>query len=108
LSDLWFSIVPDPIVKMLPALSLVIIGYLVEKQFVGRISTFANTLAINLYAILLVNPATWFVWYANIGFLMGIVGLVAYGGGTSLSQIYYKISWAYCSIVVGLLILLVH
>lgn len=112
MSDLWITFVPDIYLKMLPALSLVAIGWMVEKQVVGRVTTFANGLAINLHVLLLTSPPMWFIWYANIGFIMGIIGIFAYGSRTSLSgtlgKIYYTLSWAYCSIFVGFLILVIH
>ncbi len=108
MSSLWINILPDTLLRLLPALSLFIVGYLVEKQFVGRTSTFCNTLAINLFVISLSNPSDLLVWYSNIGLIMGVVGIAAYAIGNSLPQIYYWLSWAYCSIVVAAIILLVH
>jgi len=99
-------VIPNDFLNIFPALSLLITGYLIERNFVGRIATFCNALAINLFIISLPNPNEYLVWYANLGVIMGLVGLVAYQSKTSLSKIYYTLSWAYSSVVVGLLMLL--
>ena len=105
---LWITIIPDFIVKSLPAASLILVGYLAEKKYVGRVSTFCNTMAINLQLVLITNPNTYLVWYANLGLLMGILGIYAYSRQNSLPQPYYWLSWLYCSIIAGLFVLLVH
>ena len=106
--SLWISALPDFIIKTLPALSLVIVGYLVEKNFVGRVSTFCNTMAINLHLMLINNPNPYLIWYANLGLVMGCIGIFAYQTKSSLSTYFYYASWLYCSIIVGLLTLAVH
>jgi len=108
MSDLWIAALPVEIMKSLPALALVLVGFAVEKKFVGRTATFANGIAINLQAILVSNPNWQIVWYANIGLVMGVIGLVAYQSSTPLSKYYYYASWAYCSVVAGLFIIFVH
>jgi hypothetical protein len=84
---------------------LVAIGYLVEKNFVGRIATFSNALAINLHVFTITTPHQILVWYANIGIIIGVLAFISYGIQQSLSRYFYFISWAYSSIVVGLIIL---
>lgn len=108
MESLWIKLLPEAWVNSMPGLSLLLVGYFAEKNFVGRIATFCNTLAINLHLMLIQHPPEILVWYANIGLVMGIVGIVAYQSQNSLSQYYYKASWAYCSIIVGLIILFVH
>jgi len=87
------------------SLSLVAIGYLVEKNFVGRIATFSNALAINLHVFTITTPHQILVWYANIGMVMGVLALISYGIQQSLSRYFYFISWVHSSIVVDLIIL---
>ena len=58
--------------------------------------------------MLINNPDPILIWYANIGLAMGFVGIFAYQTKNSLSSYYYYASWAYCSIIVGILTLLVH
>ena len=105
MNELWISILPALLIQKLGPLSLVLIGYLVEKNFVGRIASFSNALAINLHAFTISNPANWLVWYSNIGFLVGIIALFSYGLHQSLPKYFYILSWAYASFVVGFIIL---
>ncbi len=108
INGLWLSLIPAYFINRLGPLSLVLIGLLVEKKVVGRIATFSNTLAINLHAYTLASPPVWLVWYANPGLVMGLIALIAYKTQTPLNKMFYTLSWAYCSIVVGLLILCIN
>jgi hypothetical protein len=106
MNNLWISLVPPLLIAKLGPLSLVVIGYLVEKNFVGRITTFANTLAINLHVYAIQNPHWILVWYANIGLIFGLLALFSYGFKEALSRHFYALNWIYSSFVVGMVILL--
>lgn len=101
INELWISILPTFLIQKIGSLSLIAIGYLVEKNFGGRIATFSNTLAINLHVLMMNNPHFFLVWYANIGLVMGILAFVSYGLQQSLLRHFYLISWAYSSFVVA-------
>jgi hypothetical protein len=103
---LWISkLLPSNLIQKLGPLSLVIVGYLVEKKFIGRTSIFSNTIAVNVH-VFYVNNAPWFlVLYANMGLLMGFIALMAYAEFKSLQAWFYNASWLYSSVVVGLIIL---
>ena len=66
LNNLWISILPAALIQKLGPLSLVAIGYLVEKNFIGRISIFSNVLAVNLHVFTITTSNQLLVWYANI------------------------------------------
>lgn len=104
-SSLWISALPSIYVGYLAPLSLIIIGYLVERNFVGRIAIFSNSLALNLhvYALQTTNPLL--IWYANIGILFGIVALLTYAIRMSVHSIFYKIAWFYASFIVGFVVI---
>ena len=57
-NELWFSMLPAFLIQKIGPLSLILIGYLVEKNFVGRIATFSNSLAINLHVFTMNNPTS--------------------------------------------------
>jgi len=102
---LWITyILPVWLLQRLGALSLVAVGLLVEKHYVGRTTTFANTVAINIHAAFIAAPL-WLVWYANIGLIVGLIALVSYTTKESLPGWFYLISLVYNSAVVGILIL---
>ena len=103
---LWIThVLPAWLLQRLGALSLVAVGLLVEKHYVGRITTFANTIAINIHAAYTTSP-WWLVWYANIGLIVGMIALASYASRESLPGWFYAIGFIYSSAVVGLLILI--
>ena len=104
-NELWFSMLPAFLIQKIGPLSLILIGYLVEKNFVGRIATFSNSLAINLHVFTMNNPHHYLIWYANIGLIMGGLAIASYWSKTPLTRYFYFISWAYSSFVVGFIIL---
>jgi hypothetical protein len=106
ISDLWIRVLPAILIQKLGPLGFIVIGYLVEKKFVGRIPTFSNALAINLHVYTINNPPQILVWYANIGIIIGVLALISYGVRQPLSRFFYFISWAYSSIIVGFIILI--
>ncbi|MBE8540183.1 hypothetical protein [Geoglobus acetivorans] len=102
---LWIThVLPVWLLQRLGALSLVAVGLLVEKHYVGRTTTFANTVAINIHAAFAAAPL-WLVRYANIGLIVGLIALASYASRESLPGWFYLISLVYSSAVVGLLIL---
>lgn len=107
MSDLWLTLIPTFIIERLGPLSLLLVGYLVEKNFIGRIPTFTNVLAINLYVYNIISPNFLLVWYANIGLIFAVIAITSYKIQQSLPQYFYYVNWAYSSIAVGFLMLVV-
>ena len=106
--SLWFSILfPPELIDKLAPISMIIAGILVEKHFVGRITTFLNAIAVNIYAAQKYPLVSQFeVWYCNIGLLIGVIALFSYASEESLPSWFYIIAFAYSSFVTGLYILL--
>jgi hypothetical protein len=103
---LWISDVIGPLMSVLAPLSLLVVGFLVEKKFISRMTLFTNAIAINIVAFGLSSPPSYLVWYANIGFVLGVIALLSYATSRSMPSILYAIGWLYSSIVVGILIFL--
>lgn len=103
---LWISGLSAPAVEALGPISLLIVGFLVERKFISRMTIFTNTIALNLMVFNLTSPPVYLIWYANIGILLGIVALISYALQTSMSRVFYLIGWLYCSVVVAALILI--
>ena len=106
-----FGYLPQGLTSLVAPAILIVIGFLVEHNFVGRVATFTNSLAVNLayYGKDLPTLGIWqspLILYLNIGLIMGIISILAYSSNTRLPQIFYIISWAYSSIVVGIVVLL--
>jgi len=103
---MWLQSAPEFIAANLAVFGLLVVGFLVEKQYVNRPAIFANTLALNVHVYQLLMPPEWLVWYANIGLLVGAYAIIAYGIEESLSSDFYSVAmYTYSSIPVGLLIL---
>ncbi|MFW5990747.1 MAG: hypothetical protein ACOCQX_00820 [Candidatus Nanoarchaeia archaeon] len=64
---LWIeSLIPEYFINFLTPIALIAVGHAVEKNFVGRITCFANAIAVNIFIYgMSVSPIL--VWYANIG-----------------------------------------
>ena len=93
---------------------LILVGLLVEKHYVGRIATFTNTLAINIHFSTIQNLDKFFILYANLGLIFGIIAIFSYtiskyGNRLGLPREYYIITnRLFSSIVVGILMLIIN
>jgi len=102
----WFqAIVPLKLVSLLTPVALIYIGAYVEKHFVGRITTFTNDLALNLFFFSFQSLPTWLVWYLNIGIFFAVFGFISYVLKESLPQADYSLNLPYCSIASGLVLI---
>ena len=102
----WFqAIVPPKLINLITPLTLMIVGIYVEKHFIGRMTTFANVLALNIFFYSFQTIPTWLIWYLNIGIIFAVFGFTTYVMKESLPQAYYTLSIPYCSIVSGLVLL---
>lgn len=103
------DLLPRSIAVLLPELSLLLIGYVVEKHYVSRITCFTNVLALNVHFLTIGESGFWLGLYADFGLLLGIWGFLHYLDHESLSKDYYQISHiGYSSLVVGAIILYPH
>ena len=107
MTDLWILyLIPVYFIDKLGPLSMIIAGFLVEKHYVGRMSVFLNTIAINIFAYSKMPYLTQYdIWYCNIGLLVGLIALVSYMFEESLPSWYYLITFVYSSVVTGAYIL---
>lgn len=127
-TNLWFSILSPPVINISAPLALVLIGYLVERRYVGRLALFSNAIAINLHFYLIHTTNHFLITYGDIALIFGSIGIIWYiywrvtleeycyeGDGQvhldtgdnyrPLPQWFYKIGFLFSSVVVGLLIL---
>lgn len=106
---LLFANLPSNIVSLIGPFVLIAVGYLVERNFVGRVATFTNSIAVNLafYGkdLSKLGGLEWpLIIYLDVGLIMGIIAIIAYEEGQSLIRYFYQFSWIYSSIVVGFLV----
>jgi len=101
-----FELLPESVVVLLPAFSLLLIGQAVERHYIGRITCFTNSLALIVHYVTVTDPGNLLRIHANIGLLLGIIGFIAYIEERSLPESYYGIAYlGYGSLVVGSIIL---
>jgi hypothetical protein len=106
-STLWISLLLPPFIIMkLGLLSLMLIGYLVERKFVGRVAAFSNAMAINLHLFTTNYPDQMLILYANIGLLIGVAAIITYALRIHMPWWFYKLTWLYHSALVGIIILI--
>lgn len=107
MSELWLSAIFSP--KMIANLApwiLIVIGAVVEKNFVGRVITFSNSMALNIHAATIGITSSLLSWYANIGLIVGIVAIGSYAIDESLPDWFYVLNILYCSVIAGVLLLI--
>jgi hypothetical protein len=91
----------------LDVIALLIVGMTSERHFVGRLTVFSNSLALDLF-FTRNNFTPWYViLYLVIGTVLGILGLLAYLAKEELSSEYYLATFVfYSSITVATIMLI--
>jgi len=103
------DLLPRSVAVLLPELSLILIGYVVEKHFVSRVTCFTNVMALNVHFLTIGASGLWLGLYADFGLLLGAYGFLAYWERESLDTWFYNLSHVgYSSLVVGSIILYPH
>lgn len=62
----------------LPVFALLLIGVMVEKYYVSRVTVFSNTIALNVSFLSLDQAPALLVLYGDLGLVLGAYGMVAY------------------------------
>jgi hypothetical protein len=104
-----FGYIPQGLVSIIGPAILVVIGFLSENHFVGRMPILANTVAVNIayFGKDFNTLGSWqlpLMIYLDVGIIMGIISLISYAFGTKLDSLFYTAGWAYCSVAVGILL----
>ena len=98
---------PPGIALALPQLTLIFVGILIERHYVSRVTAFTNSMALISHVGSQPDVGFWFGIYADIGLVVGVVGIIAYLTETSLRTEYYVASlFLYSGLPVGTAILL--
>jgi len=102
-----FSFLPSGFVNLIAPLSLIYVGYLVEKNYVGRTALFANAVAINLDIYYTSNPNVLYLLYSWVGAFFGIIAILSYQERTPLPWQFYVIGMQlYSSVTTAVMTLL--
>lgn len=104
--NIWLvQYVPENLLLLLGPISLMVIGYLVEKYYTGRITLFANAVALVTYFYRFQNLPFLVVLYINIATILGVVGLISYAIKYPLFEAYYHIGKYFSSAITGIVLL---
>jgi hypothetical protein len=91
----------------LSSLMLIIVGLASEKHFIGRLTTFANSMALDVFFVGYGFTPWWIVLYIGFGTLLGFLGLLAYVSDESLGDWYYNMTLVlYSSFTAGIVMLI--
>lgn len=113
-TEYFITFLPKVVWLNFGAISLVVVGLMVEKNYTSRPSLFANTMALNLFFSQLplegtINPmlSTALTVYLNIGVGVGVLSILSYFFKKKLPTAFYTIfGILYGSVTAGGLILL--
>lgn len=103
---IWIAqILPIKLLDMLPAITLIAVGLLVEKYYVGRIAILSNAVALVTYFYSVPNIPNWLTLYINILTIAGILSPASYAFRFPLPKQFYWFAGIFCSAISGILIL---
>ncbi|MBT4824283.1 hypothetical protein HN695_02335 [Candidatus Woesearchaeota archaeon] len=104
--DIWLLKLLSPsILRILAPLALILIGFLVEKHYTGRITMFANAIALVTFFMMFDQIPKWAIIYTNLVTALGVVGILSYALKWRLFEAYYTFGKLASSVVTGLIIL---
>jgi len=101
-----FKMLPPTLIHLIAPFALILIGWIVERKLVGRVATFSNVMAANLYFYYSPSIHPLFAIYLTVRFIFSIIEFLPSGLKGSLSRPYSIVRYAYSSIVIGALIVL--
>ena len=98
---------PSSLVLALPQVGLILVGMLIERHYVSRVTSFTNSLALVAHVASQPKIGFWLGVYTDLGLVIGIIGILAYLTETSLRTEYYLGSlFLYSGLPIGAVILL--
>jgi len=104
--NIWLNnIIPLQLIEVLPAITLIVIGLIVEKRYLSRISIFSNAVALTTFFYNFTNLPNWLILYINALSIVGILALVSYALRISLPQQFYLIAGIFSSGISGMVLL---
>lgn len=104
--EIWLiNWIPKGFILILGPLSLISIGYLVEKYYTGRITLFANAVALVTYFYQFSPLPAWLVLYINAVTILGLMGFVSYAVRFPLFELYYQTGRLASSFITGMILL---
>lgn len=104
--QIWLAeILPMKIIEILPALTLIIVGLIVEKYYVSRIAIVTNAVALSTFFVKVKSTPIAIIWYINILTILGIIALFSRFFKISLPKEFYTIAGIFSSLISGVILL---
>lgn len=104
--NIWIiQLLPKELIILLGPTSLMIIGFLVEKHYTGRITMFANAIALVSFFAQVTTIPLLIILYINIATILGIIGLASYSVKFPLFEAYYHFGKFFSSAITGIVLL---
>lgn len=97
-------IVPNTWFDILPALTLIGIGIIIEKYYVSRIAIFSNAIALSSFYVGFSDLPLWLTLYINVLIIVGVICLISYLTKDSMPKEFYKISGLFSSFISGIVL----
>lgn len=104
--EIWISQILTPeVMQILPAITLIIVGLIVEKKYVGRIAILTNAVALSTFFYSISNLPLWIILYINVLTIFGLIALVSYAFKIKLPKEFYFIAGIFSSAISGALLI---
>ncbi len=104
--EIWIAqFLPKALILALPAITLIVVGLIVEKNYVGRISLLTNAVALSTFFAFIENLNFWIILYINILTVFGIIALISRAFKIKLSKHFYFMAGVFSSVISGVLLL---
>ena len=104
--DFWITgFLPARVLDILPAATLIIVGLIVETQYVGRIAIFMNSVALTTFFYKFGSLPDWLVWYINLSTVAGVIAILSYIFDESLPSEFYTLTGLFSSVISGMILL---
>lgn len=103
---IWLlNLLGSKIITVLPAVALIFVGFLAEKHYTGRLTLFANAIALVSFFYSFAILPTWLIFYINALTIVGCLSLVSYIFKFPLPKEFYSMAGIFSSIVSGIILL---
>jgi hypothetical protein len=104
--DIWIAnFLPVKVLDILPAVTLILVGLIVETQYVGRIAIFMNAVALTTFFYKFTGLPDWLIWYINLSTIAGIIAILSYIFDESLPSEFYTACGFFSSVISGFILL---
>jgi hypothetical protein len=104
--SIWIGeLLPLRLIQVIPAITLIAIGLIVERKYVGRIAIFTNAIALSTFFAQIDNVPSGIIWYVNILTIFGAIAIISYSFKLKLPKEFYFMAGIFSSVISGILLI---